>query len=317
LARYKALLTKALHLLEVGFTTRLDKVSSELAKQIAATQSESARHALAYGRFAEILFDSHYLLPNIRRVVRSVYDPDGSRAPGSTPDIYTSTANSLFHSYLAVRDRDLKPIAQHDVDEFKAESKSLSLETASRNFIKQSFEGAYNEANLFAKIFSVDPQWNVDEKSAFSVLKTQQRSLVNPANLSPLAANLLVVLQTAELKTVCAVVGWLAHEYLLLDYDEDESPFVRLCRELSARLLTEHLWPFADAAFEAELTKTISKTPVNADALKIGPVVGGVSSSNAYPPVKKALQLLGMFDQCMPKERSVSAPIRHRQEVDI
>jgi len=292
-------------LLEVGFTNRLEKVSSEIAKQIAATQSESARHALAYRRFEETFLDSYYLIPNIQRVIRSVYDQNGNPVQGIATNIYNNTANNLFQSYLFIRDRDLKPITQHDIDELKAGSKSMSLETASRNFVKQCFERAYNEANLFAKIFGIEPHWSADEASAFAVLKSQQRSLINPANLTPLATNLQVVLQAAELKTVCAVVGWLAHEYLLLDYDDDESSFVRYYRELSARLLTESLWPFTDAAFEAELTKTISKTVIANNTLKIGPVVGAVSSSNAYPPVKKALHLLSMFDQAMPKERSV------------
>lgn len=290
----------------MGFNNRLEKDSSEIAKQIAATQSESARHALAYGRFEETLLDSYSLIPNIQRVVRSVYDQLGNPVRGVASDIYVNTANNMFHSYMSIRDRDLKPVIQHDVDQLKSESKSLSLETASRNFVKQCFERAYHEAKLFAKIFGVELQWSMDGASAFAILKGQQRSLVNPANLMPLATNLQAILQPAELKTVCALVGWLAHEYLLLDYDDDESPFVRHCRELSARLLTEHLWPFTDAAFETELTKTISKTVINNAELKIGPVVGGVASSNAYPPVKKALQLLALFDQSMPKERSVS-----------
>ena len=220
-------------------------------------------------------------------------------------DIYANTAGNLFQAYLAARDRDLKPMLQHDVDEFKNEIKTASLETASRTIVKQSWERAYTEANLFTKVFGAEPQWSTDEVAVFGVLKAQQRSLVNPVNLVPLAGQLQAALQPAELKTVCAVVGWLSHEYLLPEYDDDDSPFVLKCRELSARLLAEHLWPFTDAAFEAELTKTIAKTAITNDALKMGPVVGGVSSSNAYVPVKKALQLLAMFDQSMPKERSV------------
>ncbi|KAK1498300.1 Sec34-like family protein [Colletotrichum tamarilloi] len=304
LARYEALLTKALHLLEVGFTNRLESISSEIASQIVGTKSEATRHALAYGRFEEMILDSYSLIPNIHKVINSVYDEYGLPITGVAKDIYSNTTSNLFSSYLAVRDRDLKPIVQHDQGEFKKEIKDLSVETASRNYIKQSFERAFNEANLFAKIFGLDLQWSSDPESAYGVLKSNQRSLVNPANLVQLAANLNAALQTADLDTICSVVGWLTNEYLVLDYDEEESPFARQCRELSARLLTEHLWVFTDNTFEAEITKTIAKATVKDESLTIGPVVGGVSSSNAFPPVKQALKLLAKYDQAMPKERS-------------
>ncbi|WYZ34121.1 hypothetical protein EsH8_I_000397 [Colletotrichum jinshuiense] len=304
LARYEALLTKALHLLEVGFTNRLDAISSEIAGQIAATKSEATRHALAYGRFEETVLDSYSLIPNIHKVVGSVYDQWGLPVAGVAKDIYSNTTSNLFQAYLAVRDRDLKPVVQHDLDEFKKETKDLSVETASRNYIKQSFERAFNESNLFAKIFGLDLQWSSDPESAYGVLKSNNRSLVNPANLVQIAANLQSALQTADLETVCSVVGWLTNEYLVLDYDDEESPFARQCRELSARLLTEHLWVFTDSSFEAEIAKAVTKAPVKDDALTIGPVSNGVSSSNAFPPVKQALKLLAMYDQAMPKERS-------------
>ncbi|GJC77548.1 conserved oligomeric Golgi complex subunit 3 [Colletotrichum liriopes] len=304
LARYESLLTKALHLLEVGFTNRLDSISSEISGQIAGTKSEATRHAVAYGRFEEMVLNSYSLVPNIHKVVSSVYDQYGLPVTGVAKDIYSNTTSNIFSSYLSVRDRDLKPIIQHDQDEFKKEIKDLSVETASRNYIKQSFERAFNEANLFAKIFGLDLQWSSDPNSAYGVLKSNQRSLVNPANLVQIAANLQSALQTADLDTICSVVGWLTNEYLVLDYDDEESPFARQCRELSARLLTEHLWVFTDSAFEAEITKTVAKAVVKDEALTVGPVVNGVSSSNAFPPVKQALKLLAMYDQAMPKERS-------------
>ncbi|KAK2021765.1 Sec34-like family protein [Colletotrichum zoysiae] len=304
LARYEALLTKALHLLEVGFTNRLDTISSEVSGQIAGTKSEATRHAVAYGRFEEMILDSYSLVPNIHKVVRSVYDQYGLPITGIAKDIYSNTTGNLFSSYFGVRDRDLKPIVQHDQDEFKKEIKDLSVETASRNYIKQNFERAFNEANLFVKVFGLDLQWSSDPNSAYGVLKSNQKSLVNPANLVQIAANLQSALQTADLDTICSVVGWLTNEYLVLDYDEEESPFARQCRELSARLLAEHLWVFTDNAFEAEITKTVAKAVVKDESLTIGPVVNGVSSSNAFPPVKQALELLSKYDQAMPKERS-------------
>uniref|UniRef100_L2FJX6 Conserved oligomeric Golgi complex subunit 3 n=1 Tax=Colletotrichum fructicola (strain Nara gc5) TaxID=1213859 RepID=L2FJX6_COLFN len=304
LARYESLLTKALHLLEVGFTNRLDSISSEIAGQIAATKSEATRHAIAYGRFQDMILDSYSLIPNIHKVVNSVYDEYGLPIAGVAKEIYSNTVSNLFQSYLAVRDRDLKPMMQHDVDEFKKEIKDLSVETASRNYIKQTFERAFNESNLFAKIFGLDLQWSSDLESAYMVLKSNNRSLVNPANIVHLATNLQSALQSADLDTICSVVGWLTNEYLVLDYDEEESPFARQCRELSARLLTEHLWVFTDNSFEAEITKTVTKAVVKDDALTIGPVINGLSTSNAYPTVKQALTLLSMYDQAMPKERS-------------
>lgn len=306
LARYESLLTKALHLLEVGFTNRLDSISSEIAGQIAATKSEATRHAIAYGRFQDMILGSYSLIPNIHKVVNSVYDDYGLPIAGVAKEIYFNTVSNLFQSYLAVRDRDLKPMMQHDVDEFKKEIKDLSVETASRNYIKQTFERAFNESNLFAKIFGLDLQWSSELESAYMVLKSNNRSLVNPANIVHLATNLQSALQSADLDTICSVVGWLTNEYLVLDYDEEESPFARQCRELSARLLTEHLWVFTDNSFEAEITKTVTKAVVKDDALTIGPVINGLSTSNAYPTVKQALTLLSMYDQAMPKERSVS-----------
>jgi len=307
LARYRSLLTKALHLLEVGLNNRLEKVSSEISRQIAGTQSESARHALAYGRFEELMLDSYSLIPNVQRVIFKVYDQYGANKPTAENfDIYSNTVNNMFASYLSMRDRDLRPIIQADMDAFKAEAKSASVETASRSFVKQCFERSNNEAMLFTRIFALEPQYSADPDSAFMALKSHRSDLVNGTNITPVATNLQAVLAGASLETICNVVSWITNEYLLGDYDEEETLFARHCRELTARLLTEHLWAFTDAAFEAEIAKSISRAPVVADALKIGPVVDGIASSNAYPPVKRALELLGMFDQSMPKERCVS-----------
>ncbi|KAI3401118.1 hypothetical protein diail_264 [Diaporthe ilicicola] len=304
LARYQSLLTKALHLLEVGLEARLERVSSDISRQIAATQSESARHALAYGRFEEMMLeDTYYLIPNVQKVVHQAYDPAGNALSGTNSEIYSNTANNIFQAYIAARDRDLRPIIQHDLDTFKKEAKDASIETASRNFVKQCFERSYNEAMLFAKIFAVEPHYSTDPTSAFVTLKSHQRVMVNATNVVPIANSLQSALHAAELQTICNILGWITNEYLVSDYEEEESAFSRHCQELAARLLAEHLWLFTDAAFEAEIGKSISKVTVLPEALKIGPVVDGVASSNAYPPVKRALELLAMFDQSMPKER--------------
>lgn len=314
MARYQALMTKALHLLEVGFTSRLEKVSAEISPKIAATQSESARHALAYGRFEELISESYSLLPNVRKVVLNAYDQAGNAKLGPNFDVYSNTVNSIFQSYLSVRDRDLRPIVQRDFDIFKSEAKgAAAVETAARNLIKQCFERSYSEENIFIKMFSVEPQYNLDANSVHTVLKSNHRSLINPVNIVPMATNLQSALQSAELQTICNVVGWATNEYLLLDYDEEETGFARHCRELTARLLTEHLWTFIDASFEAEIAKSLTRAPASPDSLTIGPVTNGVASSNAYPPIRRALELLVMFDQCMPKERCVSpCPLCHQ-----
>ena len=90
------------------------------------------------------------------------------------------------------------------------------------------------------------------------------------------------------------------------DLDDMESPYFIKCKQYTSQLLAHHLWPLTDSVFEAEVTKTITKAPVQDASLKIGPVVGGVASSNAHPLVKQAIKLLSMYENCMPKERSVS-----------
>ncbi|KAH7325010.1 oligomeric Golgi complex component 3 [Stachybotrys elegans] len=305
LARYNALLVKAMHLLDHGFTNRLEKISSEISRQIAATNSESARHALAYGRFEEMLMDTHSLLPNIQAVIRRVWDQFGRPvdATHSTPT-YAESATNMFHTYLTTRDRDLKPLTQSDLAEYQKESKSLSPETASRNFIKHSFERLFNEEDIFVKVFNMEATWSNSPDSAYVKIKNISTTMPQPANLAPLATALQSVLQAASLQAICTVVGWLANEYSIADSEDDESPFYRKCREYTAVLLAHHLWPFTDNAFEAEVAKSISKAPVQDASLQIGPVVGGVSSSNAFPLVKRATELLVMFDHSMPKERS-------------
>lgn len=271
-----------------------------------ATQSESARHALAYGRYEEMLTESYSLIPNVQRVIRSAYDQSGLPVSGANFDTYANTANNLFHSYWMARDRDLRPITQHEQQTFKTEATGSAVETGSRNYIKQCFERSYNESSLFRKIFSLEPQYSTDSKSAFVALKSQNRGLVTGTNVTPIATNLQLALQGSDLQVICNLVGWLTNEYALLEYDEDETPFTSHCRELTARLLTEHLWMFTDAFFEAEIAKSISRAVVPAEALKIGPPANGDASSNAFPPVRRAVELLGMFDQSMPKERCVS-----------
>ncbi|KAH6605970.1 sec34-like family [Trichoderma cornu-damae] len=305
LARYNALLTKALHLLDHGFNTCLEKVSSDIARQVAATKSESARHALAYGRFEEMMAESYSLLPNMRKVVRSAYHAHGQPVEASTTTAtYVNAITAVFRTYLTTRDRDLKPMTQHDVDEYQKEVKSLSVETASRNFVKQLFERMYSEDGLFTKIFNIELAWSPSPESAFQAVKLVSTSMVHPGNLIPLAAHLQAVLQHAQLRETCNVVGWLASEYAVADIDEEESPSFRKYREYAARLLADHLWSFTDNLFEAEIIKSITRAPTQDGSLKIGPVVDGVASSNAYPPVKRAIELLAMFDRAMPKERS-------------
>ncbi|CCC09674.1 hypothetical protein SMACR_03707 [Sordaria macrospora] len=304
-ARYQALLTKALHLLEVGFNNRLDQVSGELARQITNTQSESARHALAYGRFEEVLMNSYSLIPNIQRVILGAYDQNGQPRTGPNVDIFANTANNLFHAYFAVRDRDLKPLAQHDLATFHLECKESSIDTAARNYVKQCFERSFSEATLFRKVFSIEAPYSPNPKSAFTALNSHQRSLVTGTNIAPIATNLQSKLQTCDLQAICNLVGWVTNEYLLVDYDEDETPFVAHCRELTSRLLAEHLWTFTDGFFDAEIAKSITKAVVPPEAIKLGaPSAGeGGGASAAFPVVKRAIELLVLFDQSMPKER--------------
>ncbi|KAJ4235614.1 Golgi transport complex subunit 3 [Fusarium solani] len=305
LARYTALLTKALHLLEHGYKNTLERVSSEIGRQITGAKSESARHALAYGRFQEMMLDSFGLIPNVRQIVRRAYDFYGQRNESCTHfETYANTANNIFYTHLVTRDRDLKAMAQSDIGEFHKEVKDLSAETASRNFIKQCFERMYNEESLFMKLFDVEPMWNQATDSVFQSIKTTNTSIMHPGNLTPLVTNLQTVLHTAPLETTCNVVGLLANEYFGADLDDIESPYFIKCKQYTSQLLAHHLWTLTDNAFEAEVTKSITRAPVQDASLKIGPVVGGVASSNAHPLVKQAIKLLGMYEHCMPKERA-------------
>ncbi|EGX96670.1 Golgi complex component Cog3, putative [Cordyceps militaris CM01] len=306
LARYNALLTKCLHLLDHGFTTRLEKASSDIARQLSATKSESTRHALVYGRFEEMLSDSYALLPNIHKVTRRVYDQYGRFDSGiRNSSIFSSSTLSMLRTYITTRDRDTKTLTLRDVEEYQREIKDLSLETASRNYIKQTLERVHNENSLFVKVFNIEPTWNTAQDSVFQSIKTVHTTMVHPGNLQPMAAQLQAVFATADIQSVCNVVGWIANEYGISENDEEEDAIApKQYREYAARLLVDHLWPFVDNAFEAEISKSITKGTVTDDALKIGPVVDGVSSSNAYPLVQKAVELLRMFDHAMPKERS-------------
>ncbi|EMR69779.1 putative sec34-like family protein [Eutypa lata UCREL1] len=313
LARYQSLLTKALHLVEVGFANHLEHISSEISKQIASTQSDSARHALAYGRFEQMVLEADGLIANVQRVIQSCYDQSGNPKPGQSFDYYSETAINIFSSYSEVRDRDLRPITTHDLEVFRKEVKEASIETACRNFIKQCYEKSFNETELFSKIFSIDPQYSMDAQSAHIALKSHQRALVSAANIAPIATTLQSVLQTSELHTICNLLGWITNEWLLLEYEEEETRYALHCHGLTARLLTEHLWPLTDTSFEAEVTKSISKAPISTESLKITPVVNGAASSNAYPVTKRALELLAMYDEAMPKERSQkSSPVIFR-----
>jgi hypothetical protein len=305
LARYQSSLTKALHILESGFTNHLEGISSEISKSIVATQSEASRHALAYGRFEELVLEADGLISNVQKVIRSCYDQLGNPLVGQNFDYYSNTAVNIFSSYSDVRDRDLRPMTQRDLETFRKETKEANAETASRNFIKQCYERSFNEAELFSKIFSIEPQFSLDGRSAYAALKTQQKALVNAVNVAPIATTLQSVLQSSALETICNLVGWITNEYILLEYDEETSRFSQHCQELTARLLMEHLWPFTDAAFESEITKSISRHPISPETLKITPIVNGIAASNAHPIAKRALELLGMYDQAMPKERSV------------
>lgn len=254
-----------------------------------------------------MMAQSYSLLPNVRKVVRSAYHVYGQPVEATTTTAtYANVVNTIFRTYFSTRDRDLKLMTQHDVDEYQKEVKSLSVETASRNFVKQLFERIYSEDGLFTKIFSIELAWSPSPDSAFHAVKQINTAMVHPGNLVPLATNLQAVLQNARLQETCNVVGWLANEYAVAEVDEEESPSFRKYREYAARLLADHLWPFTDSLFEAEIVRSITKAPTQDGHLKIGPVVGGVASSNAYPLVKRAIELLAMFDQAMPKERSVS-----------
>ncbi|KAI0533974.1 Sec34-like family protein [Xylaria digitata] len=313
LARYQSLLTKALHLLEMGFSSHLEQTSSEISKQILATHSEAARHALAYGRSEQMLLEADGLITNVQRVVRSCFDQYGQPILGENFDTYSNTVVNLFSTYLDTRDRSLRPITQHDLDSFRKEAKEINVETACRNFIKQCYERSFNEAGLFYKVFSIEPQFNPDPQSAYAALKTHQKALVNTANLTPIAATLQPIFQGTDLQATCNLLAWITNEYLILEYDEEETQYSLHCHDLTARLLTEYLWPFADSSFEAEVTKCVSKAPIPLESLKAIPITNNMASSNAYPIVKRALELLAMYDQAMPKERSQkSSPVVFR-----
>lgn len=299
-ARYQSLLTKALHFLETGFQHQLDKVSSEIVKQIAATKSEGTQHALAYGRFEDMVLESWSLIPNIHHVMRRVFTEHGAQAKkeNANHDIYANTAQNFVTIYLTIRDRVLKPIVQHEFDQFKIDDQT-SADPATRSFLKQSFERAWNEFSLFSKVFSVKPHCKNESRAAFSMLKSasnQRQQLVNIGHLAPVATQVQSTLQAAGLETLCAVMAWLTHEYLMLDLDDEVNDFMFFCQELTAQLLSEHLWAFTDQQFEAEIFK-MGQTSMHQEALKI--------QSAPYPLIGHAVELLGWFDGCMPKERCV------------
>ncbi|KAK7408278.1 Golgi transport complex subunit 3 [Neonectria punicea] len=305
LARYNALLTKALHLLEHGYKTRLERVSPDIARQIAATKSDSARHALAYGRFQEMMLESYGLIPNIRKVVRRAYDFYGKPVESCTNfETYANTAKNIFYTHFTTRDRDLKLMTQADIEDLQKEVKSLSAETASRNFIKQCFERMYNEEGVFLSLFDVEPMFNTSPDTIFQSIKTINTTIAHPGNLTPMVSNLQPILYAASLQITCNVVGWLANEYFGAEFDEVESPYVAKCKQYASQLLVHQLWPLTDTAFEAEITKAITKATTQDSSLKIGPVIGGVASSNAFPVVKQAIKLLSIYEHCMPKERA-------------
>jgi hypothetical protein len=171
--------------------------------------------------------------------------------------------------------------------------------------VKQYFERLYNESNLFYSIFRIELQWSSDGSSAFATVKAHERMGVNPISLAPLAAGLEAALLGSGLQTICNVVGWLADEYIHTEPDDEDSIFVVRCREFAARLLTESIWTFVDKAFESDISRSISKVPITLDSLRLAAGSGDDSSPGAHPSVERALELLAMFDQCMPKERSV------------
>lgn len=277
-----------------------------MARQIAATESESARHALAYGRFEEMMADSFSLLPNVRRAVRGAFDAYGRPVEASSVSgLYASAAAGMFRTHLTTRDRVLGAMTQRHADALPKEAEKLSAETACRNLVKQSFEKLYNEDGLFVAVFGVEPAWSSSAGSAFQAIKAVGTSMAHPGNLAPLAHGLQAVLQNASLQAVCNVVGWIASEYSVSEGDDDESPSLRKHREYAARLLAEHVWAFTDRAFAAEVTRSISWAPVPDATLKTEPAADGAVSSNAHPLVARAMRLLAMFDQAMPKERSV------------
>lgn len=254
-----------------------------------------------------MMLDSYALIPNVHRVVRRAYEIYGRREENCTNfETYANTANNIFHTHFTTRDRDLKTLTQADIEEFQKEVKSLSAETASRNFIKQCFERIYNEENVFLRLFDVEPVWTTALDSVFQALKGINTTIAHPGNLQPVATNLQTVLQAASLQITCNVIGWLTNEYLMAESDELESPYFSKCKQYASQLLVHHLWPMVDTLFDAEVYKSISRAAVQDSALKIGPVIGGVASSNAYSPVKQAIKLLAMYENCMPKERAVS-----------
>ncbi|KAH7029038.1 Sec34-like family-domain-containing protein [Microdochium trichocladiopsis] len=313
LARYQALLTKALHLVEIGLTNHLNRVSAEIGKQITSTTSDAARHALAYGRYQDMILEADGLIANVQRVIGYCYDSAGHAKNTRNFDSCSDTATNLFAVYLDIRDRDVRPITQKDVDVFKKESADMNAETASRNFIKQCYERCFNESALFEKLFAIDPQYSTDSKSAYVAVKAQQKQLVTSVNIAPIAATLQPVLQGSELQTVCNLLGWVTNEYLIFESDDEETRFAINCHKLTARLLFEHLWPLTDVSFEAEVTKSITKAVIAPESLKIVPSNNDASSSNAHPIAKRSLELLAMYDQAMPKERSQkSSPVVYK-----
>lgn len=262
--------------------------------------------------------NSYSLLPNVQRVMRLVFDEYGNRL-STTADtaLYANTATSMMRTYLTTRDRDLKQLTQHDISEYQKQAQDVSVETASRNLIKQVFERMQHEASILTTLFDLDIAWNASPESAFQTIRGVHTSMAHPANMTPLATQLQSVLQTAGLKSVCNVVGWVANEYSIAEVDDEETAESRKLREYAARLLAEHLWPFTDAAFEAEVAKSITKATVDDSSLKISEVVDNIAWSNAHPLTKAAIELLSMFDQAMPKERSVSHAGNHVEENNL
>ncbi|KOS17444.1 Conserved oligomeric Golgi complex subunit 3 [Escovopsis weberi] len=288
---------------------RLEKLADEVGTDLHYYAFlETATRRLNAPGASRLVDDDDFgdMIANIDSCIAFMIDHENYRER----DSYLARFDALLTKALHLLDHGFtthlqKVMTQSELQEYQKEVKSASIETATRNFIKQSFERTYNEDGLFSHIFDLEPIWNASPGSAFQSIKAISTAMVHPGNLTPLATTVLSVLQNAQLQEVCSVAGWLASEYsIAVDVDEEESLSFKKHREYAARLLADHLWTFTDNAFDAEVTKSISKAVLRDDSLQLGPVVDGVASSNAHPIVKRAMELLAMFDGAMPKERS-------------
>jgi hypothetical protein len=314
-----------------------------MAKQLGEKDhSQTTEYALLYGKIEVIIQQLGLALAKLLTTADFAFSPqyEGQVHRAPYEQQYYQFFNDVLEEFVKVR-QIVGTLVQKNLRKFTAikPSPETEFEFFARNCVQYVLEICHNEVELANTIFLKGPLVK-DYVPLGSMTTYGSYADKLDSNIKSLVTILFKFLEPylskGKLHQICDLLSWVDTMYMSSEVDDDNNDRSNEdLRRFAQFLLTEHLWPLADASFNRAIADLehfrpsagdLTTSAIGTDLTRVdedekpngGSNLGtnannltdhrahtllGPGLANAYPTVKIAVNLLVMYKDCMGQER--------------